>query len=302
MSRRGSEAGSASRLRKRKSTAEVATGNTKKSRKSAGESESSAHSQQQKTAERTGKKDGKKKPPKVRLLNAGEREQLLDCVIEDVLSYVLKEVPDKLISDLFPERKVFWLSLLPEKIQTLVHSAVIKYLTLYKECGQIKDRSAVLYMKWLQYERTLVCTSMQASEPIMDMYKEGVGDVSEDTIRTVVTLILNTVYKGIVKQMANKIEHTFCTATTDDTSTSPSDDVALHQICGWALKSVIDKVSEQSKRQSSEQVRDTLELLKALKLPNDDKIHLPHALKYLDRGGLTFMLDAFLPWRWTTLF
>ena len=69
---------------------------------------------------------------------------------EDVLSYVLKEVPDKLIWDLFPERKVFWLSLLPEKIQTLVHSAIIKYLTLYKECGQIKDRSAVLYMKWLQ--------------------------------------------------------------------------------------------------------------------------------------------------------
>ena len=69
---------------------------------------------------------------------------------------------------------------------------------------------------------------MKASESIMDMYKEGVGDVSEDTIRTVVTLILNTVYKGIVKQMANKIEHTFCTATTDDTSTSPSDDVALH--------------------------------------------------------------------------
>ena len=190
----------------------------------------------------------------------------------------------------------FWLSLLPEKIQTLVHSAVNKYLTLYKECGKIKDRNAVLYMKWLQYERMLVCTSMNASESIMETYKEGVGDVSEDTIRTVVTLILNTVFKGIAKQMANKIEHTFCTATTDDTSCSPSDDVALHRICGWALKSVIDKVSEQSKRQSSEQVRDTLELLKALKLPNDDKIHLPHALQYLDRGGLTFMLDAFLPW------
>ena len=77
--------------------------------------------------------------------------------------------------------------------------------------------------------------------------------MSEDTIQTVVILILNTVYKGIVKQMANKIEHTFCTATTDDTSTSPSDDIALHRICGWVLKSVIDKVSEQSKRQSSEQ-------------------------------------------------
>ena len=71
--------------------------------------------------------------------------------------------------------------------------------------------------------------------------------------------------------------------------------IALHRICGWALKSVIDnlKVSEQSKRQSSEQVGDTLKLLKALKLPNDDK---PRALQYLDRGGLTFMLDAFLPW------
>ena len=83
---------------------------------------------------------------------------------EDVQSYVLKEVPGRLIGDLFPERKVFWQSLLPEKIQTLVHSAVLKYLTLYKECDQAKDRSAVLYMKWLYYERTLVCTSMKASD------------------------------------------------------------------------------------------------------------------------------------------
>ena len=133
MSRRGSEVGSPSRK-----TAEAATGSTRKSRNSAGES--SAHSQQQKPVKRTGKKDGKKKPPKTKLLNG---EQLVDCVIEDVL----KEVPDKLIGDLFPERKFFWLSLLPEKIQTLVHSAVLKYLTLYKECGQTKDRSAVLYMK-----------------------------------------------------------------------------------------------------------------------------------------------------------
>ena len=94
--------------------------------------------------------------------------------------------------------------MLPEKIQTLVHSAVLKYLTLYKECGQAKDKSAVLYMKWLHYERTLVCTSMKASDSIMDMYKEGV-DVSEDTIRAVVTLVMNTVYKGIAKKMVDKL-------------------------------------------------------------------------------------------------
>ena len=89
------------------------------------------------TAAKTCKEDWQerweKETPKVRLLNAGEREQLLDSVIEeDVLSFVLKEVPDKLISNLFSERMVFWL-LLPEKIPTLVHSAAIKYLTLYKE-------------------------------------------------------------------------------------------------------------------------------------------------------------------------
>ena len=93
---------------------------------------------------------------------------------------------------------------------------------------------------------------MEASESNMDTYKELV-DASEDMMRTVITLTLNTAYKGIVKQMANKIEHTFCTSTVDDISTSPSDDVALHRICGWALQSVIDKVSEQLKRQSSEQ-------------------------------------------------
>ena len=297
MPRRGSEAGPPSnKLGKRKTTAEIATPDS--SRKLT-KGESSGGSQQQKPAKRSNKKGGKKQP-KTRLLNAGEREEVVDCIVEeDVLSYVLKEIPSKLIGDLFPERRVFWLSLLPEKIKSLVHSAVIKYLTLYKDCGQIKDKAAALYMKWLQYERTLVCKSMKTSESILDMYKESVGDVNEETIRTVVTLIMNTVYKGVVKQMADKIEHTFSTYTTtkDGSSTSPSDDVALHRICGWALKSVINKVTEQSKQQSSDQqVTDTLELLKALKLPNNEKIHLPDALQYLDRGGLTFMLDTFLPW------
>ena len=107
---------------------------------------------------------------------------------------------------------------------------------------------------------------------------------------------MNTVYKGIAQQMANKIEQSFNTTTTKGTGTSPSDDVALHRICGWALKSVIDKVTEQSKRQLSEQLKDTLELLNVLKLPNDDKIHLLAALQYLDRGGLTIMSTSFLPW------
>ena len=77
MSRRDCEPGvTPRRLGKRNSAAEVATGSTStsKSRKSAGES--SAHSQQQ-LAKRAGKKDRKKQPPEVRLLNSGERDLLV---------------------------------------------------------------------------------------------------------------------------------------------------------------------------------------------------------------------------------
>ena len=75
----------------------------------------------------------------------------------------------------------------------------------------------------------------------------------------------------------------------------PSDETALHRICAWALNSVTDNVSKQSKSMSGE-MSDSLRLLKMLKLPNDQKEHLPESVKHLDQGGLTFMKFTLLPW------
>ena len=76
---------------------------------------------------------------------------------------------------------------------------------------------------------------------------------------------MNIVYAGVAQQMASESEQSF--STTTEVCTSPSDNIALHRICGWALKSAIDKVTEQLKRQSNEQLKDILELLDALKVP-----------------------------------
>ena len=244
------------------------------------------------------KKKKKRAPPKVKLLNADERRHLLNRIVkEDVLAYVQKVVPSRLFSQLFPARAAFWKCLLPDKIQTLVYSAVSKYITLYQECGKGADKNTELYLKWLQYERTLVCKSLRDTDSIVDADES----IDEDTKRTVVTLIMNEVFSGVTQQMAKEIEHPSSTSTYTEeleaVGTSPSDEVSLHRICGWALKSVIDKVSQQSKRQPMEpECVEMLRILHLLKLPNDQKIHLPDAVQYLDRGGLTFMRITLFPW------
>ena len=100
--------------------------------------------------------------------------------------------------------------------------------------------------------------------------------------------------------MAKEIEQT-TEMTVEDPGTSPSDDVALHRICGWALKSVTDSLTQQSKQKSANQesLDENLKLIHALKLPSDEKCNLPDAVQYLDRGGLTFMKLDLLPWMCT---
>ena len=77
-----------------------------------------------------------------------------------------------------------------------------------------------------------------------------------------------------------------------------SDNVALHRICGWALKSVTDILTQQSKQDVKDKVslNEKLELIGALKLPSDEKCNLSDALQYLDRGSMTFMKLDLLPW------
>lgn len=107
------------------------------------------------------KKKKRRAPPRVKLLNADERIHLLNRIVkEDVLAYIQKVVPSRLFNQLVPARAAFWKCLLPDKIPTLVYSAVSKYITLYQECGKGADKNTELYLKWLQYERTLVYKSL----------------------------------------------------------------------------------------------------------------------------------------------
>lgn len=239
----------------------------------------------------------KRAPPTTRLLNAEERKQIVNSVdVEKVLLHVHKDVPSKLVSQLFPEREAYWRSLLPDKLTLLVDTGVTKYLELYEACSKGKDKNSKLYLKWLEYERSLVCKSLHRNGTEFGL-DSGDVCVSEDTRRTVVTLIMSTVYNGAAQQMAKEIEQT-AEMGTEDPCTSSSDDVALHRICGWALKSVTDILTQQSKQSVKDKVslNEKLELVHALKLPSDEKCNLPDALRYLDRGGLTFMKLDLLPW------
>ena len=77
-----------------------------------------------------------------------------------------------------------------------------------------------------------------------------------------------------------------------------SDDVALYHISGWALKSTIDYREKMLKKEAgtATQVQHELDLLLALKRQQTAKSSLPPGVRYLERGGLTFMHSSLLPW------
>ena len=59
---------------------------------------------------------------------------------------------------------MYWRSLLPDELKVLVHAGVSRYLELYKECSKGTDKNSKLYLNWLEYERSLVCKSLQSSK------------------------------------------------------------------------------------------------------------------------------------------
>ena len=90
-------------------------------------------------------------------------------------------------------------------------------------------------------------------------------------------------------------------ANLESSSSQPSDDIALHRICGWALKSAVDHLHTQIWICASLQhgkVSSQLELSRFLKLPDSDKCLLPKSVQYLDldRGGLAFFKSPSWPW------
>lgn len=130
---------------------------------------------------------------------------------------------------------------------------------------------------------------------------DGCG-VSNVTQQTLLAIILNAIHLGLCKQMAETVEEISSaiheSANLDSSSSQPSDDIALHRICGWALKSAVDHLHTQMSICASlehSKVSSQLELSRFLKLPDSDKCLLPKPVQYLDRGGLTFFKPPFWP-------
>ena len=72
---------------------------------------------------------------------------------------------------------------------------------------------------------------------------DGCG-VSNVTQQTLLGITLNAIHLGLRKQMAETVEEISSaiheSANLDSSSSQPSDDIALHRICGWALKLAVD--------------------------------------------------------------
>ena len=120
--------------------------------------------------------------------------------------------------------------------------------------------------------------------------------VSADTRKVMLCEILHALQYTLQKEIAAELE---ASADTQECATvSGSDDVALLRLGGWAILSSIKYRQKHIGQNLGNVVKygEELELLNALRLPNEDKTELPDALNYLDRGGLTFPKVELLPY------
>ncbi len=125
-----------------------------------------------------------------------------------------------------------------------------------------------------------------------------VGDiaVSESTQRTVIAMTLHAIFRGLNQQMAKSAEEISSSNTAATSCLQPSDDVAMHRLCGWALFSVINHLKTQVKKSNKPSCVEQLSFANSLKLASNDKHSLPSPIQYLDRGGMTFLRKELWPW------
>lgn len=151
-----------------------------------------------------------------------------------------------------------------------------------KNRAKVNDKNSELFLGWLKV--------MQ--EWNYDNYSAA---VSEATRRSVVSMVLHAIFRGISSQMAKTAEEiSAATSSTSDSTEFSSDIVAMHRLCGWALFSTIDYLKRQTKKNPAH--TEELVIAKGLKLSDKDKHLLPSPVKYLDRGGMTFMRKEMWPW------
>ena len=218
-----------------------------------------------------------------------------------IMDCVYFRVEKEMFGELFPKRQQIWehIKSCPDELYTLVNYSVNEYLKLYKTCASVAAKDSELFLRWfLRWLGSLTCEEKQTDvTKTMTQLVCGIpGD--KETQGSTVAIVLNAVHWGISQQMSNSLEK-ISSSHHEDTQPpieeKPSDDVAMHRICGWALKSASDhlkaqmKNAEQKKPAILNSIKNVLDFAISLKLPNADKHLLPNPVNYLDRGGLTFL-------------
>lgn len=229
-------------------------------------------------------------------LTVDERQRVAEIDRVKLIDSVTLRVEKELLEHLFPDRLILWEYMKScNRLQTLVNYSANKYLELYSKCETVADKDTELFLRWLDVMRSLTCEEKQTEETkiLLNQVLDNCG-VKNQTKQSLVAIVLNGVFLGISHQMATRVESLSVArheSIEKDEPFKPSDDVALHRICGWALKSASDHLKTHSRLDSGE-----LNLIDSLKLPQSDKHLLPKSVQYLDRGGLTFMKPSFWPW------
>ena len=119
--------------------------------------------------------------------------------MEEVYAYVVNRVPDELIPDLFPERLKLWEFLTGDmaRLNSLIDFAVNQILALYHECSTERSKCSELFLRWLDFVRSITCVSEHTSETTALLKVLDNSGAGLETIMTVLAVIMNAAYMGV---------------------------------------------------------------------------------------------------------
>lgn len=268
------------RTNKRKRQTEPSTSGTKKAKNNTATTKAKSTKDTSKSTKKAQSRKPTRKAAKQPLFSKVDRCKIAEIDKNKLAVYVNAKVSSELFAECFPERALLWGYIEKNQLTEIIESTAEKYLQLYySNNARAQDKNSVLFLGWLNLLRSLTSEFVDNETSI---------SVSKATKRTLFVMVLNAIYLGLSKQMAETVEQISVNYQSACTGGSkPSDDIAMHRICGWALKSVKDHLASQS---------DKFKLANDLTLPSSDKHLLPLPVQYLDRGGLTFLKPKLWPW------
>lgn len=236
------------------------------------------------SAASTKKGRGKGKSSNQPMFSREEKREIAQVDKGRLGDYVKEKVCNDIFAESFPERAVVWEHMKrSHQLDTIICSSSERYAELYSSnTASSRDKNAALFLNWLDYVRTWTCNEERIAT--VD------AEVSNATKRTVLATVFNAIYQGLCLQMAEAAEQISNSKHVAYGEAKPSDEVAMHRICGWALKSVSDQYKHKVDYSTQ------LSLISMLKLPKEEKHLLPLPVQYLDRGGLTFLRQELWPW------